>query len=106
MLSYFFLPQNLLDKVDIIAEYALMEPLPIQIPPDYAAVLGCDGSHISHANAGRRQFTMEQSVKLVVAALTDPRIEGLTFYDLRRELKPYQKYLSAPKKKGKPRARR
>ena len=82
-----------------------MNPLPIPIPPDYADVLRCDGSHISHANAGRRQFTMEQAVKLVVAALTDPRIEGLTFYDLRRELKPYQKYLSdPPKKKGRRRA--
>ena len=75
-------------------------PLPIQIPPDYADVLGCDGSHISHCNVGRRQFTKEQAAKLVVAALTDPRIEGLTFYDLRRELKPYRKYLSDhPKKK-------
>ena len=82
-------------------------PLPIQIPPDYADVLGCDGSHISHCNAGRRQFTKEQTAKLVVAALTDPRIEGLTFYDLRHELQPYQKYLSdPPKKKGRGRAGR
>ena len=90
-----------------MADYGPMEPLPIQIPPDYAALLGCDGSHISHCNVGRRQFTKEQAAKLVVAALTDPRIEGLTFYDLRRELKPYQKYLSMPPKmKGRRRARR
>ena len=82
-----------------------MEPLPIQIPPDYADVLGCDGSHISHCNAGRRQFTKEQADKLCESALTDPRLTGLSFYDLRRELKPYQKRLSErPKKKSRGRA--
>ena len=84
-----------------------MEPLPIQIPPDYAEVLGCDGSHISHCNARRegRQFTKAQAAKLVVAALTDPRIAGLSFYDLRQELKPFRKYLQdPPKKKGRRRA--
>ena len=80
-------------------DYGPMEPLPIQIPPDYADVLGCDGSHISHCNVGRRQFTKEQAAKLVVAALTDPRIEGLTFYDLRQELVPHRKYLQDPSKK-------
>ena len=68
-------------------------PLPIQIPSDYADVLGVDASHIYHANAGRRRFTVPQSNKLMEASLTDPRLAGLTFLQLHPELEESQKWL-------------
>lgn len=61
-------------------------PLPIQIPSDYADVLGVDVSHIYHCNAGRRQFTTSQSERLIEASEIDPRLAGLDFLQLHPEL--------------------
>ncbi len=77
-------------------------PLPIRIPPDYAKVLGCKVSHISHCNAGRRQFTVSQSNRLMEASLTDDRLAGLTFLQLHPELEDSQKWLSDPQGEGLP----
>ena len=77
-------------------------PLPIQIPSDYADVLGVDASHIYHANAGRRRFTVPQSNKLMEASLTDPRLAGLTFLQLHPELEESQKWLGDTPQEGQP----
>ena len=62
--------------------------LPIKIPSDYAELLGTNPSNICHANAGRRRFSITQAIKLMEASLTDDRLAGLSFVDLRPELKP------------------
>lgn len=77
-------------------------PLPIRIPLDYANILGCKRSHISHCNAGDRQFTISQSNKLMEASLTDPCLAGLTFLQLHPELEESQKWLGDVQKEGQP----
>ena len=77
-------------------------PLPIQIPSDYADVLGVDVSHIYHCNAGRRRFTIPQSNKLMEASLTDTRLAGLDFLHLRPELKDSKQWLDGTQQKGQP----
>jgi hypothetical protein len=62
-----------------------LPPLPIKIPFDYADLLGCSVSQISHINSGRRQASIEQSRLLIEASLTDPRLEGLHYIDLHPE---------------------
>ena len=74
-------------------------PLPIQIPSDYADVLGVDASHIYHANAGRRRFTILQANKLMEASLTDARLTGLDFLHLRPELEDSKKWLDDTQQK-------
>lgn len=68
-------------------------PLPIKIPSDYAAVLGVKKSHIYHANAGQRRFTILQSNRLMEASLTDPRLAGLDFLQLHPELEGSVRWL-------------
>ena len=79
-----------------------LTPLPIQIPSDYADVLGVDASHIYHANAGRRRFSVPQSNRLMEASLTDPRLAGLTFLQLHPELEESQRWLADAQPEGQP----
>lgn len=62
-------------------------PLLIKIPLDYADALGCDSTHLIHVNAGRRQLSMDLSIKLMDLALADEQTTGLTLLHLRPELK-------------------
>ena len=75
-------------------------PLPVQIPSDYADLLGVDASHIYHANAGRRRFTIPQSNRLMEASLTDPRLTGLTFLQLHPELEESRRWLGDAQQEG------
>lgn len=59
-----------------------MKPLPIPIPPDLAEALEIRPSTLSHVNAGRRHFTVEQSIKVMEASLEDYRLKGLHILDL------------------------
>jgi hypothetical protein len=65
------------------------EPLPIPIPLDYASRLGCDPSHVSHVNKGRRHLRDDQIHLLLEWAETDARLHGLTILDLRQEIKQF-----------------
>lgn len=69
-----------------------MSPKPRwQIPSDYAPKLGVDPSFIYHINAGRRTLRGHRGLsigcKILDLAEDDPRLQGLTIFDLWPELK-------------------
>ena len=68
-----------LGKIPDFDEVDLTPPL---IPTDYAEIAGVHPSNISHVNAGRRHFTVEQAVRVMDAAVDDPRLRGLHILDL------------------------
>ena len=84
-------------------EQTTLVRLPVPIPPeDYAKILGCKESHISHCNAGRRRFSVLQSNRLMEASLTDHRLAGLTFLQLHPELEESQRWLGDAQPEGQP----
>lgn len=83
----------------------IVNPLPVQIPPHYAALLGIDPTHLYRCNLGTRHFSIPLCCKLMDFALKDPDLAGLSFFHLRPELKPALPHL-CPKKKGRNRAGR
>jgi hypothetical protein len=58
-------------------------PLPIQIPPRYAGILGVDPSHIWRVNMGKRHLSVHLAFILMKFAEKDPDLAGLNFCDLR-----------------------
>jgi hypothetical protein len=61
-------------------------PLPIQIPPRYAGILGVDPSYIWRVNMGKRHFSVHLSRVLMEWAKEDPDLAGLSFHHLRPDL--------------------
>lgn len=68
-------------------------PLPIQIPPRYAGILGVNPSHIWRVNMGKRHFSVHLSRVLMEWAREDPDLTGLCYYHLRPDCEecPYVK---------------
>jgi len=58
-------------------------PLPIQIPPRYAGILGVDPSYIYRVNKGERHFSVYLSRILMGWAKDDPDLAGLDYHHLR-----------------------
>ena len=65
-----------------------MKPLPVPIPYDLAEELEVQPSNLCHINAGRRRLPIDKCIRLMEIALKDDRLAGLSFVDLRPELKP------------------
>ena len=61
-------------------------PLKFKIPGDYAAKLGIHFTSLSKINAGERQIALDKACLLMKLAKSDPRLKGMTIYDLRPEL--------------------
>jgi hypothetical protein len=57
-------------------------PLSIRIPGDYAEKLGIHESTLSRVNSGGRGLPLDKAVLLVLLSENDPRLKGLSFYDL------------------------
>jgi hypothetical protein len=68
-------------------------PLPIQIPPRYAGILGVDPSYIYRVNKGERHIGKDLSRILMEWAESDPDLAGLSYYHLRPDCRgcPYAK---------------
>ena len=60
----------------------MQPPLSVKIPGDYAEILDCHPTEISHVNAGRRSLSRTRCIVLLEHARTDPRLAGLTILDL------------------------
>lgn len=79
-----------------------LKPLPIPLPIDYAELLRCHPSKISHVNAGRRRLNDDQ-IEIVLRMIPkDKRLKGLTIFHLRPKNVDRFKGDFAPKK-GRPR---
>jgi hypothetical protein len=62
-------------------------PPPVEIPKDYAPLLGVARSFIRHVNTGNRRFSPDNACKLLRLAREkkDQRLNGLTIFHLRPE---------------------
>ena len=60
----------------------IAKPLDIKIPGEYAEKLGIHFTTLSKVNAGTRGLKPDKACLLLVLAKGDPRLRGLTFYDL------------------------
>ena len=84
----FYFQKKQLDNSDKVPEDVLMKPLPVPIPYDLAEELGVQPSNLCHINHGRRRLPIAKCIRLMQIALEDDRLAGLSFVDLRPELKP------------------
>lgn len=75
------------------------KPLPVPIPPDLADKLGVTRSFLSHVNVGRKSFSILKAVEVMNLSLSDDRLAGIHFIDLRPDLTPTAKWICAPRTK-------
>ena len=81
------------------------KPLPIPIPLDLADRLGVSRSFLSHANAGRKSFSVLKAVEVMKLSLSDGRLTGIHFTDLRPDLVLTAEWICAPRTKVRKRRR-
>ena len=86
-------------KNDPIPEIPENKPLPVPIPLDLADRLEVTRSFLSHVNAGRKMFSVLKALE--VMKLSDDRLTGIHFTDLRPDLILTAEWICAPRaKKG------
>ena len=58
-------------------------PLPYQLPPHFAGILGIDPTYLYQINNGERNPGETLARKILILAKSDPSLAGLTKFHLR-----------------------
>ena len=82
-------------KNNPLPEMPKNKPLPVPIPLDLADKLGVTRSFLSHVNVGRKIFSVSKAV--TVMKMSDNRLTGLHFTDLRPDLILAAEWICAPR---------
>lgn len=77
------------------------KPLPVPIPLDLADKIRVTRSFLSHVNAGRKRFSVLKALEVMNLSLSDDRLAGIHFIDLRPELILAVEWICAPRTKKK-----